>query len=77
MRRIDEQHNLVSRYVTKINGQLFVVVSRVKTKRGLKVLCCDKDDKYTNVIKMTNTLTPQETLGTKKFYFEYKSPSCD
>ncbi|GJX03259.1 pentatricopeptide repeat-containing protein [Tanacetum coccineum] len=29
------------------DGQLYVVVSRVKSKNGFKILCCDKDGKYT------------------------------
>ncbi|GJZ80919.1 replication protein A 70 kDa DNA-binding subunit B, partial [Tanacetum coccineum] len=30
------------------HGQLYVVVSRVKSKKGLKVLCSDKDGNYSN-----------------------------
>ncbi|GJW87518.1 hypothetical protein Tco_0162858 [Tanacetum coccineum] len=30
------------------HGQLYVAVLRVKSKKGLKVLCCDKEGKYTN-----------------------------
>ena len=36
------------------HGQLYVVVSRVKSKGGLKVICCDRDGNYsdetTNVV---------------------------
>lgn len=28
--------------------QLYVAVSRVKTKKGLKILCCEKDGEYAN-----------------------------
>ena len=30
------------------HGKLYVAVSRVKSKKGLKVLCCDKDGNYCN-----------------------------
>lgn len=30
------------------HGQLYVAMSRVKSKRGLKVICLDKDDNYCN-----------------------------
>ena len=30
------------------HGQLYVVVSRVKSKKGLKVLCCDSDGNHCN-----------------------------
>ncbi|GJV81793.1 hypothetical protein Tco_1517663 [Tanacetum coccineum] len=30
------------------HGQLYDVVSRVKSMKGLKIMCCDKDGKYTN-----------------------------
>ncbi|GJQ94477.1 ATP-dependent DNA helicase PIF1-like protein [Tanacetum coccineum] len=30
------------------HGQLYLAVSRVKSKKGLKVLCCDKDENYSN-----------------------------
>nr|GEX58270.1 WD repeat-containing protein PCN-like isoform X1 [Tanacetum cinerariifolium] len=35
------------------HGHLYVIVLRVKTKKGLKVLCCDKDGHY----------VPKETFG--------------
>lgn len=44
---------LLQRHVF-LHGQLYVVVSRVKSKGGLKVICCDRDgnysDKTTNVV---------------------------
>lgn len=40
-------------------GQLYVAVSRVKSKKGLKVLCCDKDGNYTNT---TTNVMYQEVL---------------
>ena len=37
----------LERYVFS-QGQLHVAVSRVNSKKGLKVLCCDKDDNHCN-----------------------------
>ncbi|GJT30357.1 ATP-dependent DNA helicase PIF1-like protein [Tanacetum coccineum] len=47
----------VGLYLKKLvffHGQLYVVVSRVTNKKGLKVLCCDNDENYTN--KTTNVV---------------------
>jgi ATP-dependent DNA helicase PIF1 len=41
------------------HGQLYVAVSRVKNKKGLKVLCCDEDGKYT---KSTTNVVYKEAL---------------
>lgn len=41
------------------HGQLYVVVPRVKSKKGLKVLCCDKDSNYTNT---TTNVVYQDVL---------------
>ncbi|GJW64354.1 ATP-dependent DNA helicase PIF1-like protein [Tanacetum coccineum] len=40
-------------------GQLYVAVSRVKSKKGLKVLCCDKDENYS---KSTSNVVYNEVL---------------
>ena len=41
------------------HGQLYVAVSRVKSKEGLRVLCCDREGKYTN---KTNNVVFKEVL---------------
>ena len=41
------------------HGQLYVVVSRVKSKKGLKVVVCDQDG---NVSKTTTNVVYREVL---------------
>ncbi|KAL6526182.1 hypothetical protein OROMI_029822 [Orobanche minor] len=45
--------------ICDIKGQLYVVISRVKSRKGLKILCCDENGA---IISRTNNVVYKEAL---------------